>query len=182
MVPTVATSSPMRTSVSSRSSRMSGSSSTTRTRAAVLFMGLVSSGARLAAPDAEMGARHVVHILECGAVRSAKLAREVKAEPRPLGFGGEERLEELALARARHPGPIVDHGELDAPCIATHGYAYGAVFGTGVAHCVAQEVPHHLSQVLAIELDPGVRASLEREAVGARRLVGDELGEELLQP
>src|SRR5260370_25869428 len=162
MVPTDATSSPMRTSVSSSSSRMSGSSSTTRTWAAVLFIGRVSSGARLPAQDAEMGARAVVHVFQRRAVGGAELAREVKAEPGALGLGGEEGLEQLPLARRRHAGTVVDHGELDATRVAAQRDAHRAILGTAVARGVAQHVPHHLAQMLPLALDPGVRARVDR--------------------
>src|SRR5260370_7971045 len=118
MVPTDATSSPMRTSVSSSSSRMSGSSSTTRTWAAVLFIGRVSSGARLPAQDAEMGARAVVHVFQRRAVGGAELARAVKAEPGALGRGGEEGLDQLPLPRRRHAGTVADHRAPDPPRVA----------------------------------------------------------------
>src|SRR3989441_7430346 len=182
MVPTDATSRPMRASVSSRSSRMSGSSSTTRTWAAVLFIWRVSSGERLPAQDAGMGTGAVVHVLERRAVGGAELAREVETEARALRFSGEERLEELPLARRRHARAVVDHGELDATGIAAKGDAHRALLRAGVARGIAQEVPHHLAQMLAVELDPGVRAHVDREALGGGRLVGDELGEELAQP
>src|SRR5439155_8705626 len=182
MVPTLATSRPMRTSVSSRSSRMSGSSSTTRTWAAVLFIRLVSCGARLQAADAEVGARRVIHVLERGAVGGAQLACEIKAEPGALRFGREEGLEQLPLPRARHARAVVDDGKLDTPAVAAQRDAHRAVLRPGIAHGIAQQVPHHLPQVLAIELDPGVGARLHGEALGARRFVGHELGQEFMQP
>src|SRR3954469_1470081 len=189
MLPTVSTSSPMRTSVSSRSSRISGSSSTTSTCAAGLSVALSprlisyrSCGARLPAEDAEVRAAGVVHVLQCRAIRVAKLAREVEPEPGTLRFRGEKRLEELRLAVHRHAGPVVDHRKLDAPGVAAKRDAHGPLLRPGIARCVAKEVPHHLPQVLAIELDPGVRRGIDREAGRRGRLIGDEFVEKLAQP
>src|SRR3954468_14222960 len=189
-LPTVSTSSPMRTSVSSRSSRMSGSSSTTSTWAdgrspalsALLMRLSLSCRPGLPAKDAEMRAARVVHVLECRAIRVAKLASEIEAKPRALRFGGEEGLEELRLPRRRHAGPVVDHRELHASGVAAKRDAHGAILRPGVARGVAQEVPHDLAQVLAIELDPGIRRGVDREALRRRRLVGDEFVEEFAQP
>src|SRR5437764_9379726 len=127
MVPTDATSSPMRTSVSSSSSRMSGSSSTTRTLAAARFMDRASSGTRLAAQDAEVRPGRVVDVFERRPVGGAQLAREVQAEAGALGLGGEERLEQLSLARARYARTVVDHGELDSPAVSAQRHANRAV-------------------------------------------------------
>src|SRR5438045_8072529 len=165
MVPTDATSSPMRTSVSSSSSRMSGSSSTTRTLAAARFVDRASRGTRLAAQDAKVRPGRVVDVFERRPVGGAQLAREVQAEAGALGLGGEEGLEQLALARARHAGTVVDHGELEAPAVAAQCDAHRAGLRPGIVRGVAQQVPHHLAQVLAVELDPGVRRDIDREAL-----------------
>src|SRR3954471_6675510 len=117
MVPTLRTPRPILTSVSSSSSRMSGSSSTTRTwatlgdaRLSADFIGGVEGapcGARLFRRDPEMGTRPVVHIVERRAIGRAQLSRQVQAEPGSLAVGGEERLEQLTLDRFRDARAIV---------------------------------------------------------------------------
>src|SRR5919204_2840943 len=137
---------------------------------------------RLAREDAEMRSRHVGDILEDGAVRGAKLAREIKAEARAFRLGGKERLEELALRRWRDAGTVVDDAQLHPVGEAAKRDAHAFRLGTGIAHGVPEQVPEHLPQVLAVKLDRGVAARLDDEALARHALVGDELIHERRQP
>src|SRR5258708_30544216 len=112
-VPTLCTPSPILTRVSSSSSRMSDSSSTTRTwaaraapRCSARFIEAArrdSCGARLPHRYPHVRAGAFVDVLQNGAVGGAELAREIQAQSRALAIGGEKRLEQLAPARGRDP-------------------------------------------------------------------------------
>src|SRR5439155_22225518 len=108
-----------------------------------------------------MRARRLVDVLKQRAVRGAKLARKVQAKAGALRFGGEEGLEQLPLRRRGYAGPVVDHRELDLVGEAAQGNAHAARLAARVAHRVTQQVPHHLAQMLAVELDRGVAPRLE---------------------
>src|SRR6218665_1988841 len=89
-LPAVSTSSPIFSRVSSTSSRRSGSSSTTRTRAGLLGFRLMGgSGGAAGKDDAEAGtgARRLGDIFEHAVIAGANLAGDVQPEAGALGVG-----------------------------------------------------------------------------------------------
>ena len=51
-----------------------------------------------------------------------------------------------------------------------------------VPHGVAQQVPEHLAQMLAVKLHPAVTRRFEKEALGWHALIGDIFLEKFEQP
>src|SRR4051794_3484885 len=94
-----------------------------------------------------------VHVLDARAVAFAELARDVEAEPRALGLGGEERLEEMRLRLPRYARAVVDDVDLQArgKRRLADDDAHRPRELAPVAPRIAREVPQHLVQVLAIE-------------------------------
>src|SRR5207253_3678229 len=96
--------------------------------------------------------------------------------------GGEERLEQLPLARPRHARAVVDDAQFYAVGEPAHDQAHAARLLARVAHGVAYQVPHDLVQMPRIEGDGRVVRRLKYEALRRHRFVGDELLDERDQP
>src|SRR5688572_12141054 len=161
-VPAASTLSPMRVSVIDSSSRMSASSSTTRTRA---FIGRESGSDRFdsATFHAEMPSSRRLHVLQRRPVRLAHLAGDVQAKSGAGRDRREERLEQVRAVLRRYARTIVDHAQ---------SYSIGARIlidpdddAAGVASTIAQgvatQVPHHLIEMAAVEADRGLERHLQ---------------------
>src|SRR4029078_2942938 len=104
---------PMRDSVSSSSSRRSGSSSMSSTLGCPRYlrsMGVLLFTYRFESAlhrHSEMGPRAPRQKLQCGAVRVAAVARDVESHPRAAGTRWEEGLEYLAAKVRRNAGAVV---------------------------------------------------------------------------
>src|SRR5438132_13244675 len=100
-----------------------------------------------------MAAAGALDVLDARAVAFAELAGDVKAEPRALGLGGEEGLEEMRLRLRGDARAVVEDVEHE---LAGRGRrrdhdAHRARELAAVAPGVAHDVPQHLVEVLAIE-------------------------------
>src|SRR6056297_3143089 len=193
------TSTPIRVSVSSSSSRRSGSSSTmSALDSAIRFPGnsknvpcpiLLQIGqlCRLtqrrigpAAPEQypETGARiGNLYVFQRRLVRIAELPREEQAQAGTLLVGGKERFENLTALFQRNAGAVVDDVQGHLAVAADRAQAQRdrrlvAVAG-GVSHGVVHQVVHGLSQLAGIHQNLDSAARRLDPDPGVRQLVFD---------
>ena len=162
------TASPMRSRVSSSNSRISASSSTTRTVAPPARF-LRSARFMPACPRTGCGnpprrLRRRPDVLQDGRVGGAHLARDIQAEAGAAAVGGEEGFEQLLPQVRGHALAVVDHVQFYPIRLAPNHDAHARLALARMAPGIAQQVPQHLLQVHPVEHDLARLVHLQREA------------------